>query len=369
MKPLRSEPGRAPRIVIAPDAFKGTLSAQAAAAAMAAGVRRVLPAADIRLLPVADGGEGTLDALLAATAGERRHADASDAAGRPLRAEYAVLKDGTAAIEVARIVGFGQPGIAAIPLAQRTTRGVGELMRHCLDQGMRRFLVGLGGSSTNDAGAGMLAALGMRATESDGRFVALDLSGLDARLRQCRILLLADVDNPLCGERGASAVYGPQKGAGPDEVPVLDARLRSFAALADAALAEAPGTGAAGGLGYALQLIGGEHHSGAEMLLALLGFDAALEGADWVLTGEGRSDAQTLQGKAPLAVARHARAAGVPVALVAGTIDPAAEPALAEAFDLRLALAGADGAQEAMRTAADCLADATSRLLRGRMSQ
>ncbi len=347
--------GSSLHVLVAPDAFKGSLTAQQAAAAIRAGVIRAWPDAAIACLPIADGGEGTLDVILQARSGERRSARVSDAAGEPLMADYGVLPDGTAVIEVARVVGFTQPGIAAVPLTDRTTGGVGELLRHCLDQGLRRFVIGLGGSSTNDGGMGMLAALGMRLSGPRGQIESVDWSGLDPRLPECHILLVTDVDNPLCGEQGASHIYGPQKGAGPEEVLALDTRLRRFSQLADAALANAPGTGAAGGLGYALQYLGGEYRAGAEVLLDLLGFDAALKEADWVITGEGRSDLQTLHGKAPCIAAQHARAAGVRVALLSGSIDPASDGRLATLFEPRLAMTDTFTTEQAIRDPALCL--------------
>jgi glycerate kinase len=240
----------------------------------------------------------------------------------------------TAVLEAAAVVGLPMAG--AEPVANRSTAGLGELMRHCLDAGHTRFMIGLGGSSTNDGGAGLLVALGARLLDAAGRSVAptpaglagldrVDFSGLDPRLKHCAITLMTDVQNPLCGALGATAVFGPQKGVLADEVAVFDARLRHFAKLCDAwagaAISERAGAGSAGGLGYALQLLGAANRSGAEVVAELAGLDAALARADWAITGEGRSDAQTLLGKVPYVVARHARAAGVPVSLLAGSLD------------------------------------------------
>ncbi|MGE5027411.1 MAG: glycerate kinase [Betaproteobacteria bacterium] len=361
------------RVVIAPDAFKGSLTALEAAQAMALGIRRAWPAADIRLFPMADGGEGTLDAVLAATGGRRLQAIVTGAHGKPLAADYGLLGEATAVIEVAQVVGFTLPGVSGVPVAERTTWGVGELLRHCLDQGIRRFWVGLGGTVSNDAGVGMLAALGARLSTGSGaaiaptlsglaEFGAADFSGLDPRLKSSEIILLSDVGNPLSGEHGATAVFGPQKGVLPAEIARFDECLRRFGAAGDRwlgfALSEKPGTGAAGGLGYALQLLGGRHGSGAEALCGLIGLDAALAGVDWAITGEGRSDAQTLQGKAPWVVAQHAHRVGVPVTLIAGGIDAAATNALARVFDGCFALDGESvDAGRAMREAACLLAD------------
>lgn len=361
------------RVVIAPDSFKGSLSALEAAQAMARGVRRVWPATDIRLFPMADGGEGTLDAVLAATGGSRLQAVVTGAYGKSLTADYGLLEEAVAVIEVARVVGITLPGVREVPVAERTTWGIGELMRHCLDQGIRRFWIGLGGSASNDGGAGMLAALGARFFAGSGAAIAptlsglaefeeADFSGLDPRLKSCEIILLADVNNPLCGECGATAVFGPQKGVLPAEIVRFDERLRRFSAASDrwlgAPLSERPGTGAAGGLGYALQLLGGRYESGAETLCELLGLDGALDGADWAITGEGRSDDQTLQGKSPFVVAQHARRFGVPVMLISGGIDVGALALLSAHFNSCISLVSESvTVQRAMRGAAVLLAD------------
>ncbi|MBU1691510.1 MAG: glycerate kinase [Gammaproteobacteria bacterium] len=360
-------------VAIAPDSFKGSLSALAAAQAMAQGVRRVWPEAVIRLLPMADGGEGTLDAVLAACGGRRLEAEVTGAHGYPLQAAYALLATGTALIEVAQMVGLTLPGVREVAVAERSTRGIGELIRLCLDQGVRRLWIGLGGSATNDGGVGMLAALGVRFLDRSGTPVEptlhglanvhrFDFSGLDPRLADCELNLLTDVINPLCGEQGATAVFGPQKGVLSAEIARFDERLQRFGAAGDrwlgSFLSSQPGTGAAGGLGYALQLLGGHYHSGAEAVCHLLGLDAALEDADWVITGEGRSDSQTLQGKAPWVVAQHAHRQGVPVSLVSGCIAEEAKAQLSVSFDGCFALAGEGaGVELAMREAASLLVD------------
>lgn len=361
------------KVVIAPDSFKGSLSALQAAQAMALGIRRVRPDADIRLFPMADGGEGTLEAVLAATGGKSFQTLIVGAHGNPLMSAYGLLADGTAVIEVAQVVGITLPGVREVPVAERTTWGIGELLRHCLDQGVRRFMVGLGGSATNDGGVGMLAALGARFFDGTGKpcvptlqglslLVEVDLSRLDARLGESEITVLSDVDNPLCGTLGATAVFGPQKGVAAEEVALYDGILQGFAERCDSqlgrALASEPGSGAAGGLGYALRLMGGRLQSGAETVCALMGIDAALQLADWAITGEGRSDAQTLQGKAPYVVARHARQFAVPVTLISGAIEADALPHLSDHFDGCFSLlANGISPAQAMRDAAHLLAD------------
>jgi glycerate 2-kinase len=358
------------KVLVAPDSFKGSLTAAEAARAMARGVLDVWPDAEIRLFPMADGGEGTLDAVLAAVAGERRSAEVTDAIGNPLRAEYGVLPDGTAVIETARIIGLTLPGVTGVPVARRTTAGVGELLRHCLASGIRRFMIGLGGSATNDGGIGMLQALGLRVKERQGELAALDFTALEPRLARCDITLLADVTNPLCGPQGATAVFGPQKGVPASEIAKLDARLRRFGELGDAwcgrLVSLEPGSGAAGGMGYALQLLGGRQRSGAEVLLDLCGFDAALAGANLVLTGEGRSDLQTLYGKTPWVVAGHAAGAGVPALLVSGTIEHEARARMESRFMACHAVASAAVSTEmAMRDAARLLEERTAEAIAG----
>ena len=361
------------RIVVSPDSFKGSLTATAAAEAMAAGVARVFPAAEIRLMPLADGGEGTLEAALAARQGERRRTIVTGGHGKPLEAAWGLLADGAAIVEVAQVVGLPLSGMTAVPVGRRTTAGLGELLRCCLDLGVRCFWIGLGGSATNDGGVGMLAALGARFVDEAGsplepvlenldRLGGADFSALDARLQECDILLLSDVDNSLLGPAGATAVFGPQKGVRPGEVAHYDRCLGRLAQTGDAWAGRAaslqPGSGAAGGLGYAFQLLGGKFRRGAAELGRLLGVDAALSGADWAITGEGRSDSQTLHGKAPLAVAEMAKAAGVPIALLSGQIAPEADRALADWFDDRLALvSGEVTVEQAMTETAERLSD------------
>jgi glycerate 2-kinase len=370
-----------PAVILAPDSFKGSLSAPAAAQAMARGLRRVWPEVDARLLPMADGGEGTLDAVLAASGGERRLAEVSGADQRPIEAAWGLLQregGGVAVLEAAQVVGLTLAAVAGVE--DRTTLGLGELVRHCLDQGIRRFMIGVGGSSTNDGGCGVLAALGARLLDAGGGEVAatpagladlarVDFSGLDARIRSAEITLMSDVQNPLCGPGGATAVFGPQKGVEPAQVAPFDARLRHFAELCDAwrgeAVAARAGAGAAGGLGYVFQLLGGRNRSGAEVVCELSGLDAALAGADWVITGEGRSEAQTALGKVPWVVAQHARRAGVAVTLVSGAVAEADLARLSGHFDGCFAIAPRPmPLAEAMANAEALLADRTEQLAR-----
>jgi glycerate 2-kinase len=325
------------RVVVAPDKFEGSLTADQAARAIEAGLLRARPDAQVVRLPVGDGGAGTLDALVAAGF-ERVAVPATGPTGQPVDAAIGV-HHGTAFVEMAEASGLKRlPGGVRAPL-EATTYGTGELIRAALDRGVDAVVLGIGGSATTDGGAGMAAALGVRLLDRAGapippggaallRLAAIDATGLDPRLRGVRVTVASDVDNPLVGPEGAAAVYGPQKGAGPDDVLLLESALRRYArVLADdlgVDLAEVPGAGAAGGLGAgALAFLGAELKPGIDLVLDLLGFDRALDGADLVVTGEGKVDGQSLRGKAPFGVARAAAGRGVPVVAVGGVVEVA----------------------------------------------
>jgi len=370
------------RVVLAPDSFKGSLSAEEVCAALARGLARAVPGVEVRARPMADGGEGTLDAVLAAVdaSGRRAHVRVTGAGGEPIDAAYGVITrdDGvTAVLEAAQVVGITDPAGMSVPVAQRSTRGLGELVKHLLDAGIRRFMVGLGGSSTNDGGSGLLSALGVALIGDTGAPIApapnglaslarITLIDLDPRLRACEFRIMSDVNNPLTGALGATAIFGPQKGVLPGEVEPFDRAIGRYAKLAQAAFGreveDQPGAGAAGGLGFAFQLLGGTMQSGAEVVAELIGLPAAIDGADWVITGEGRSDRQTLLAKAPFVVARHAAVHGVPVTLVSGAIDPAALADLGRHF------AGCFGLPNGPLSLAECIARA-SELLEARAEQ
>ncbi|WP_171168552.1 glycerate kinase [Streptomyces sp. I05A-00742] len=320
-------------VLIAADKFKGSLTAVEVADHLTAGIRRAAPGATVTALPVADGGDGTVDAVVSArNAGfERRTARVAGPLGEPVTAAWALRGD-TAVVEMAEASGLRRlpPGRYA-PLTA-TTYGTGELLRAALDAGARTVVLGVGGSATTDGGAGMLAALGARFLDASGRPLGpggaalaaldrVDLSGLDERLARTSVVLACDVDNPLTGPSGAAAVYGPQKGASPGDIAVLDAALGRIARALDPALADAPGAGAAGGLGYgALAGLGAVFRPGIEVLLDVVGFAEALERADVVITGEGSLDEQTLRGKAVAGVAAVARGRGVRVVAVCGRL-------------------------------------------------
>jgi glycerate kinase len=319
-------------VLVAPDKFKGCLSASQVAAAVTRGLRRVYPDLDVVELPVADGGDGTVAAALMAGYTEVR-CPATGPTGEPSTASYA-RRDDRAVIELAAVVGLDLlPGGRLDPM-RASTLGLGLVVRHALDTGVRELVLGLGGSASTDGGAGLVQALGARVLDVDGRelppggaaladVAAVDLAPLRSRMAGVRVLVASDVTSPLLGPDGAAAVFGPQKGADADQVAQLDAALARWAAAVAAATgsdhASDPGAGAAGGTGFAaLALLGGEMCSGIELVLDLVGFDDRLRDASLVVTGEGALDFQSLAGKAPVGVLDRARAAGVPVVVVAG---------------------------------------------------
>jgi len=321
------------RWLIAPDSFKGSLDAAAVAEAMRQGIARADSRASFLLRPMADGGEGTLDALYAAVGGEWRYFSVSNAVGETVLAPCLLLPDGTAVVEVARVVGLPDAGESQV--AQRSSHGVGQLLQALLQQGCRRIAVALGGSSTNDGGAGCLVALGLQLLNAQGQPLigrlqdlheldSLDAQGLLSRFAGVELEIWSDVDNPLTGAQGATAVFGPQKGVAAADIGQIDRQIAHYSQLLDAQLhrdiRHLPGSGAAGGLGYALLLLGGHMQSGAQAVARHIGLAEAVSQVDWVLTGEGRSDSQTLSGKAPACVAELAHAATVPVSLLSGAI-------------------------------------------------
>lgn len=324
------------RVVIAPDSFKESLSAAGVASAIAEGVRDVVPDAITVCVPMADGGEGSLDAVLAATSGERRKARVQDANGHPCDASWGWLGEGRAFIEMAAAAGLEQIPPAERKPLQASSYGVGQLIKEALDAGATHIVIGLGGSATNDAGAGLLQALGVRLLDRDGHELPAGGAALkmldristddaDHRLSEVEFEIAVDVDNPLCGERGASAIFGPQKGANPEQVEQLDAALAHFADVCARQFGKderhVPGMGAAGGLGFAIKTcFSARFRPGVELVAELSGLAAALQGADLVFTGEGRMDAQTLLGKTPAGVARYASRQGIPVLAIVGSL-------------------------------------------------
>ncbi len=336
------------RVLIAPDKFKGSVTAAEAATALRAGLLGSRPDLKVVLLPVADGGEGTVDAAISAGY-QTMPVVAEGPTGEAVDTCFAVL-DGTAVVELADVAGLRRlPGDKA-PLTA-SSYGVGQVIAAALDAGATTIVLGIGGSSSTDGGAGMLQALGVRLAGQDGTdlerggaalagLMEIDLAGLDRRLRPgggSTVLVASDVNNPLLGLSGAAAVFGPQKGATPAEVEILDAALARFAAATASVtgldLAGAAGAGAAGGTGFgALAYLGAKLVPGVDLVLDLIGFDDALAGAGLVITGEGSMDTQSLGGKAPIGVARAAARHGVPVVAVAGQVRLSAEEVTGAGF-------------------------------------
>lgn len=370
------------RIVVAPDKFKGSLSARAAAQAIVTGLRRVFPHADCNAVPVADGGDGTAQTLVDSLGGTLVERTVSGPDGKPVRAAYGLLGGGrVAVVELAQASGLALLGSDRNDPKTATTQGTGELLAAAIAAGAQRIILGIGGSATNDAGTGALAALGAKFLDAHGQPLAtggaalaqlasIDTAQLDQRLRGVSIEIASDVKNPLCGPNGASAVYGPQKGASPRDVELLDAALRNFAAVAARStgvdVRDVPGAGAAGGVGGGfLALAHAVLRPGAQLVLEVLDFDRHLDGAALVITGEGRLDRQTLSGKAPQAVAQAAQRRNIPALAIAGSLDcPLAELAESGIMSAVSIVPGPMAAEEAMARAAELLADAAERLAR-----
>lgn len=369
------------KIVIAPDSFKESLSAPLVAQAIARGLHRAAPDATLVCVPMADGGEGTVEAILAATGGERKCHEVRDALGRAIQAQWGWLPDHVAVIEMACAAGLEHIAPQDRDPLRATSYGVGQLIGHALNLGAKQIVLGLGGSATNDAGAGMLQALGLKLLDAQGHILPpggaalaqlarIDNSGLDPRLKDVQIIIASDVNNPLCGAQGASAIFGPQKGATPEQVQTLDAALEHFANLCAQTLGydrrDAPGSGAAGGLGFAAHAwMQSNFRPGVEVVAELGGLALAVRDAQLVITGEGRMDAQTLNGKTPMGVAKIAKAAGVPVVAIAGSLGPGYQAlydaGIVSAFSL---VSGPSTLAQACHDAASLLEDRAQDILR-----
>ncbi|GKV65180.1 MULTISPECIES: glycerate kinase [unclassified Sporosarcina] len=369
------------KILIAPDAFKGSLTANEAATAMRAGVERAMPEAETICLPVADGGEGTMAALVSATDGNVKTLTVNDPLGRQTEAQLGILGDGeTTVIELAQASGLLLLAPDELNPMHASTYGTGQLIRQALDDGYRKLIIGLGGSATNDGGTGLLEALGVKFSDADGNLLqmkgsalrqiaGIDCSQLDGRLKTADIRIASDVQNPFVGENGASSIFGPQKGADEQMVKALDDGLHHFADLTEQQtgmrLHDYPGAGAAGGSAGALLAYCGAHlESGIEVVLEMAGFAQHLTSADFILTGEGRTDLQTLQGKALMGIAKTAKANEVPVAVISGSIEEQARPFLKQWFSVLCALDESGyPAAELMTDAANHLAATTAELM------
>lgn len=338
------------KVVVAIDSLKGSLTSLEAGEAIREGVLRVIPEAEVVVRPLADGGEGTVEALTLGMGGRLEKATVTGPLGRPVECVYGLVpEEQLAVVEMS-----GAAGITQVPEAERnpmntTTYGVGEVIRRAIEQGCRRFIVGLGGSATNDGGVGMLQALGFGMLNENGTQVSFGAKGLQElktittehvlpELKDCEFRVACDVTNPLCGERGASAIYGPQKGATPTTILQMDKWLGDYAALAKTvnpdANPEIPGSGAAGGLGFAfLAFLGGKLNSGTRIVLDETRLEDYVKDADFVVTGEGRLDEQTMMGKAPSGVAKIAKRNGKPVIAFSGSVTEDATACNAKGID------------------------------------
>ncbi|NPV53838.1 MAG: glycerate kinase [Firmicutes bacterium] len=365
-------------VIIAPDSFKGSMSALEACLAIEEGIKKAMPDATVIKVPMADGGEGTVQSLVDATGGEVIGADVTGPLGERTRAFWGLMGDGeTAVIEMA-----AASGLPLVPPDKRnplitTTYGTGELIQAALDRGCRRVIIGIGGSATNDGGAGMAQALGARLLDAEGRPIGfggrelarierIDISGMDQRVRDggVEVVVACDVDNPLIGPRGASAVYGPQKGATPEMVEELDKALAHYARVIERDLgkrvAELPGAGAAGGLGAGLvAFLGAALRPGVNIVVDAVRLEEHMRRADVVITGEGRMDFQSVYGKTPIGVAAVARRYGVPVIAIAGGLGDDFEAVYDHGIDAALSMvSGPISLDEAMANGRDLIRDA-----------
>lgn len=369
------------RVVIAPDSFKGSNTSARVAETIERGVLKVFPDAEIHRIPIADGGEGTVEAVVLGGGGEYREVGVTGPLGEPVTARYGILSGGRGVIEMA-----AASGLPLVPNDRRnpeltTTYGTGELIRDALDQGCTELLIGIGGSATNDAGVGMAQALGFSFLDSSGREVrgcggdlhrieSIDISSADRRLAGCKISVACDVRNPLYGEEGAAAIYGPQKGADEKSIEFLDRGLRHFAAVADRIfsvdLQAIPGAGAAGGLGAGLLVFcGAELKSGIDAILDIVRFDEAVRDADLVLTGEGAMDGSSAYGKVPVGIARRLAGSGVPVLAIVGDIGKGASAVYDLGIDgIMSTVSRAVPLEVALRESSEMLEDAAERLMR-----
>jgi glycerate kinase len=368
------------RIIVAPQEYKGTLTAEEAAAAIAEGVRRAVADADVELVPMADGGPGTVRAIASAAGGETRTCRVQGPLGGPVEAAWASLPDGTAIIEMAAAAGLSLLAEDERDPRLTTTHGVGELVGEALGAGARRLIIGLGGSATNDCGAGMATALGVRLLDASGgdipaggvalaRLDRIDASGLDPRLARASVIGASDVTNALCGPEGASHIYGPQKGASAEAVRDLDAALENYARVIErdlgVAVRDVPGAGAAGGLGAGIiAFLGAEIRPGVDVVAEVVRLRERLDGADLVVTGEGRLDGQTRYGKTVAGVAGLAGAAGVPVIVVPGALGPGWEWALRLAAAVEPVVGGRESVLPAPAVAAEALSETVERAIK-----
>jgi len=370
------------KIVIAPDSFKGSLTALEVAKAIKEGIKRVMPESEIAIVPMADGGEGTVQALADATGGKIITEEVHDPLMKKIKADFGILGDGvTAVIEMA-----AASGLPLVPLNQRnpmltTTYGTGELIRFAMDRGCRRLIVGIGGSATVDGGAGMAQALGVKLLDSAGNNIPagggglefldrIDVSGIDTRISETTTIVACDVDNPLTGPKGSAEVYGPQKGATQDMVQKLDGYLGRYADIIKRDLSvdvkDIPGSGAAGGLGAGLMaFLNAKLRSGIEIVIDTSGLEKQLKDADLAITGEGKIDRQTIYGKTPIGVAKCAKKFDIPVIAICGSIGKDASVVYDNGIDALVSIVSYPMTLEsAMRNAYKLIVDAAERAIR-----
>ncbi|HEY40290.1 MAG TPA: glycerate kinase [Dehalococcoidia bacterium] len=370
------------KIVIAPQSFKGSLSAHKVADAMARGICRVLSNVELVKVPMADGGEGTVDVLVSATGGSFRYNEVTGPLGEKVTAKWGILGDGTTAvIEMAAASGITLVKPDRLDPMVATTYGTGELIKAALEAGCHHLIIGIGGSATNDGGAGMAQALGVSLLDEEGnelllggaellRLSRIDTSGLDTRLVTCRVTVAIDVTNPLYGDQGASWIYGPQKGATEEMCRQLDETLEHYATIIkrdlDVDVGNIPGGGAAGGLGAGLvAFLGAKLEPGIDIVCEAVGLSEHLKGANIVFTGEGRIDAQTMFGKTIAGVAAKAQALGVPMIAIAGEINLSSEELARHGIDIALSLVSDSVSPvESIANASQLITEAAERALR-----
>ncbi len=369
------------RILIAPDSFKGSNSSLSVAEAIEEGIYRVFPDAEVEKIPIGDGGEGTVEAMVAASEGEIETVTATGPLGNKVEAHYGLLDPGTAVIEMAAASGLVLVPVDKKDVKAATTYGTGELILHALDQGVDEIILAIGGSATNDGGTGMAAALGYKFLDKDGKVLPpgggalgslakIDTENVDPRVANTTFRVACDVNNPLTGPHGASAVYGPQKGAAPEDVKLLDAALGNLASVVESQMGVKadlePGAGAAGGLGYGLMVFcGATLETGIDLVLDAVNFEERLEGIDLVITGEGKLDGQTAYGKVPVGVSRRAKKQGIPVLAIAGDVDDDIEAVYDNGIESVMStVKRAMTLEEAMRDGRKFLVDASERAMR-----
>ncbi|MGA9172487.1 MAG: glycerate kinase [Thermoactinomyces sp.] len=367
------------KIIIAPDSYKGSLSAKEVGVTIMKAFSSEISEAEVTVIPMADGGEGTIDALVYATGGKTQSIEVLGPLLKPVSTFYGIINKQTAVIETANIAGLPMLAKEERNPMQTSTYGIGQAILSALDQGFRRFIIGLGGSATNDGGMGMLQALGAvfwdaqnqplsPVASSLGKVAKADLSSLDARVFESEILVASDVNNPLCGDHGATNVFGPQKGATADQLELLESGMKNYAARIEEHLGDSlqnvPGAGAAGGLGFAFLLLRAKIKSGAELIADLVRLEEKIATADWVITGEGKTDFQTQYGKLPIFVAKLAQKHGAKALLLSGSIEPGAEALTDHFVSLHSIIRSPISLEEAMKKTKPLLFETARNLAR-----